>query len=540
MKFGTVPVAKAEGALLAHSLHIEKTVFKKGRKLSTADVGAIASAGIVTVMVAQLEADDIPEDQAAALIAAAVAGANSDVAAPFTGRANIYAKASGLLVYDLALLLALNSIDESLTIAALPGFARVAPGDMLATIKVIPFAVPAPVLDQAETLLAKSPRLISVHQFKPKRAGLVLTRFPSTKPSILDKRTKAIRDRVEALGGTLASPLIVGHRTDEIAAAISTLSKSGHDPILVFGASAIVDRGDVIPSAITALGGEVMHLGMPVDPGNLLLVGRLGTATVIGVPSCASSPKVNGFDWVLERHAAGLPIGRADIIAMGGGGLLKEIPSRPEPRDRTPVREANRIGALVLAAGRSSRMGGRNKLLEFADDRTIIARVVDQVLASRARPVVVVTGHMRAEIETALAGRDVTFVHNPDFADGLATSLAAGIAALPASVAGALVVLGDMPDIDTQLLERLIAAFDPKESRGIVVPTRGGRRGNPVLWARAYFPALQAIRGDTGARHLIGENEAEVVEIEAEGDAIFTDVDTPDALATWRRGLSPA
>ena len=543
MKFGTVPVSEAEGTLLAHSLHIKKTVLKKGRKLSAADVAAIAAAGVSAVMVAQLGPDDVAEDPAAAQIAAAVAGGNADVAAPFTGRANIYAKASGVLVYDQAKLLALNAIDESLTLAALPSFARVEPGEMLATIKVIPFAMPRRVLEQAKALLADAPPLIAVQAFQVKRAGLVLTRFPSTKPSILDKRIKAIRDRIVALGGTLAVPLIVGHQSDAIAVAVQTLSKAGLDPILVFGASAIVDRGDVIPSAITALGGKVIHLGMPVDPGNLLLVGRLGEATVIGVPSCASSPKVNGFDWVLERHAAGLAVGRREIIAMGGGGLLKEIPSRPvprdQPRDRTPTREANRIGALVLAAGRSSRMGERNKLLELADHRPIIARVVDQVLASRARPVVVVTGHRRVEIERALAGRDVTFVHNPDYAEGLATSLAAGIAALPGETAGTLVILGDMPDIGTPLLESLIAAFEPADGRAIAVPARAGRRGNPVLWGRAFFESLQAIRGDTGARHLIGENEAEVVEIEVEGDAIFTDVDTPEALAAWRRGFTP-
>ena len=223
--------------------------------------------------------------------------------------------------------------------------------------------------------------------------------------------------------------------------------------MIVFGASAIADRRDVIPSALEAIGGRIEHFGMPVDPGNLLLIGSAAGQPVLGAPGCARSPKENGFDWVLMRLLAGLPVPREDITGMGVGGLLMEIVTRPQPRDE-PVQPARNIAALVLAAGRSSRMGGPNKLLAEISGRPLVRIVAEAALASRARPVLVVTGHQRERVEAALAGLPVEFVHNPAFAGGLGTSLRAGIAALPAQADGAIVCLGDMPQVDATMIDR--------------------------------------------------------------------------------------
>jgi molybdenum cofactor cytidylyltransferase len=316
------------------------------------------------------------------------------------------------------------------------------------------------------------------------------------------------------------------------------MQSAGADPIIVFAASAIVDRGDVIPAGLVAAGGDILRLGMPVDPGNLMLLGRLGTTDVIGAPSCAASPKINGFDWVLERRLAGLEVTSADVAAMGLGGLLKEIATRPQPRegdeDAGP-RRAPRIAALILAAGRSTRYGGANKLLEDLNGAPIVRHAVRAALQSRARPVVVVTGHQGEQVSAALAGLDVRLVANPDYVQGLSTSLKAGVAALPADVDGVLVCLGDMPRITADHLDRLISAFAPKESRSIAVPVHNGKRGNPVLFGRSLFAEILEAEGDTGAKHLIGRHADEVAEVDLGTSAIFVDVDTPDALARLKQ-----
>ncbi len=541
MRFGLVPVGEAEGAILAHSVAAGGTTLKKGRQLSAQDLAAIAAAGIGQVMIARLEPGDVPEDAAAERVARAIGGPAVRIAEAFTGRVNLFAEAAGILTLDRTALIALNGLDEGLTVATLEPYARVAAGQMVATVKIIPFSLAEDLIARAEAL-ARSERLrLAVAPFMAKRAGLVLTRLPQSKPNVLKKREKAMRVRLAALGATLERVETVPHEAGEIGRAIAGQSAEGLDPILVFGASAIVDRGDVVPAGLVAAGGEVAHLGLPVDPGNLLMLGRLegqgAVRSVIGVPSCASSVKENGFDWVLERVCAGLEVDRAAIVAMAPGGLLMEIESRPQPRSgrATNAERAHpRIAALVLAAGRSTRMAPRNKLLEEVAGVPVVRRAVEAVIASQARPVVVVTGHEVDRVRAALAGLEVRFIHNEAFADGLSTSLAKGIASLPPDSEGALVVLGDMPVVEAGHLDRLIAAFAPEDGRAICVPVAAGRRGNPVLWAARYFSAMLDVEGDTGARHLIGAHADMVAEVEVDGEAVLSDVDTAAALAEVR------
>jgi molybdenum cofactor cytidylyltransferase len=196
------------------------------------------------------------------------------------------------------------------------------------------------------------------------------------------------------------------------------------------------------------------------------------------------------------------------------------------------------IACIVLAAGRSTRMGGANKLLADIGGKPMVRRVVEAALASRARPILVVTGHQAASVVAALAGLEVAFVDNPDYAVGLSSSLKAGIGAVPASADGVLVLLGDMPQITGAHLDRLIAAF-AAEDRAVIVPTHKGRRGNPVLWPRAHFAEMLQLKGDAGAKRLMAAHAADVREVDLGTDAIFADVDTAEALAQLRGGQTP-
>jgi molybdenum cofactor cytidylyltransferase len=342
-----------------------------------------------------------------------------------------------------------------------------------------------------------------------------------------------------ALGSTLLLERRCAHASAALSPAIGDAVAAGAELVLVAGASAILDRRDVIPAAIVAAGGQVEHFGMPVDPGNLMLMGKLGAVPVLGLPGCARSPKVNGFDWVLQRLLAELPAGPAEIMAMGVGGLLADIPNRPLPRalataevPSAPIQpRAPRVAALVLAAGQSRRMGTLNKLLIEIDGVPMVRRVVEVLGQSRAAPIIVVTGHEAERVAAALRDLPVTIVHNPDYAQGLSTSLRRGLPALPPESDGALVCLGDMPRVSAAEIDRLIAAFNPVEGRAICVPTRQGKRGNPVLWSRRFFEEMMQVAGDVGARHLIGAYPEMVAEVEMADDGVLTDIDTPQALA---------
>ena len=446
-------------------------------------------------------------------------------------------EARGIAVIDRLRIDRLNAIDEGLTLATVPPYQLVEAGQMVATVKVNPLSLPGTVIAVGVALAGEDGALVRVAPFRALDVALVLTRLPGLKEGVLDKTVATVRARLEALGSRLRREVRCAHDEDAVAGAIAELATTGAALILIYGASAIVDRRDVVPAGIVKAGGTIERFGMPVDPGNLTLLAHLGTTPILGLPGSARSPRPHGSDWLLQRLLAGLPIVASDIAGLGVGGLLKDVPGRPQPREgRTRAAPRPRIAAIVLAAGQSRRMGRRNKLLAEIDGAPMIARAVDAALAAKVDPVVVVTGHQAAKVRAALAGREVRFAHNPDYAGGLSTSLKVGLEALPAGADGALICLGDMPRVSARHLDQLIATFAPDEGRAICVPAARGKRGNPVLFASAFFAEMKESRGDVGARHLIGAHADEVCEVAIGDDGIFVDVDTPSALTALKTG----
>lgn len=532
MRFGPTRIDEAEGAILAHSLKLPGVAFRKGRIVTAADVALLRNAGIGEIVAARLDADDVPEDEAARTLARALAGEGVEVAAPFTGRCNLFARNSGIAGIDVDIVSAINAVDEAITVATVEDMALAPERAMLATVKIIPFSAPRAALQRCLDI-ARRGKAVMHAAFVPHKAALVQTTLPGLKPAILDKTENATRNRLAALGGTLEVTLRCDHAIGALAQRLRDLATQDVDPILVLGASAVVDRRDVIPAAIEIAGGKIERFGMPVDPGNLLLLGTIGGKRVVGLPGCARSPKLNGFDWVLQRIAANIEVDGDAVAAMGVGGLLAEVP-RPAPRDGSALPTAPRVCAIVLAAGKSSRMAPANKLFVEIDGTPLVDRAIEAATGSGCVETIVVVGNDAPRARSVLAGRDVHVVENPDFAKGMSTSLRAGIAAVPESCDAAIVLLGDMPGVGAAHVDRLIAAFAPLEDRAICVATRAGKRGNPVLWARAYFPEILALEGDQGARTLVRKHEAMVCDVEMDDDGILVDLDTPEALAAYR------
>jgi molybdenum cofactor cytidylyltransferase len=534
MKFGPASPADAIGGVTVHTLRQGSLVLKKGTTIGPAEVEALRHAGVKEIVVVRLEDGDVSEDAAAASIAQAVAGDGVHVERAFTGRANLFAARAGVLVVDRAAVDRINSVDEAITFATLAAYKPVVEGEMIATVKLIPFGVEARLRDAA--VAAVSGGVLRIAPYTIKRVGIVSTLLPGLASKVVEKTLRVTAERLAPAGATILAERRVPHDETALAAAIKELLGLGAELVIVFGASAIADRRDVIPAAITGIGGAIEHFGMPVDPGNLLLIGNAGGVPVLGAPGCARSPVENGFDWVLMRLLAGLKVTRAELTSMGVGGLLMEIVTRPQPRASLGADGNRTVAAIILAAGRSTRMGGPNKLLAEFRGKTLVRIVTEQALASKATAVIVVTGHQAAEVRKSLQGLKVKFVHNPDFAGGLASSVKSGIAAVGDDADGAVVCLGDMPLIDAHLIDRLIEAFAPDSGNLIAVPVSDGRRGNPVLWSRRFFKELMTLDGDIGARHLILRHSETVAEVPVEGHAAFLDIDTPQALEDARRG----
>ena len=535
MRFGPVPLAEAEGAVLAHSLAVAGGRLRKGMVLGAEELAALAAAGVTEVTVARPGSGDAPEDEAAARLGAALApdpeALGLHVSAPFTGRVNLTATVAGVLRVDRARVDAVNAVHEAVTLATLPDYARVAPRQLAATVKIVAWAAPETALARAEAALAEGPA-VRVHPVVLRTGSILLTRTRGMKAALLDKGAEALRARLASLGLSVADEARTAHETGALAEAVAAATG---DILLVLGASAPSDRADVGPAAVVAAGGRLERFGMPVDPGNLMFLGRLADGRpVLGLPGSARSPALSGTDWVLERLVCGLEVTSRDIAAMGVGGLLKEIPSRPQPRAGVAA-ERREVSALLLAAGSASRMRGADKLLEPVGGEPVLRRVARSLIDGGAAEVVAVLRPGDEGRRAALAGLAVRVVENPEAAEGMAASIRRGLAAIRPEADAVLLALGDMPEVGAEHVRRLIAGFDPAARREIVrAVDEAGAPGHPVLFGRRFFESLARLTGDEGAREVLRAHPEFVAEVATPGRGARLDLDTPEAWAAWR------
>ncbi|WP_209424966.1 molybdopterin-binding protein [Pararhodobacter sp. SW119] len=324
MRFGPVPLDQAEGGVLAHSLPVAGGRLRKGKRLEAADLAALAATGRVEVTVARLDPGDVGEDDAALALARAVAGPGLELQPVGTGRVNLLATGPGLARIDAARVDAFNAVDGAITLASVPRWQRMDPRGMVATVKIIAYAVPGAAIaracDAGAGALALAAPVIDTASLIQTDVGL---------GAHLEKGAEVTRARLERLGARLIEARTVPHRAEPLAEA---LAAAAGGIVLILTGSATSDAQDVAPAALRRAGGRLVHFGMPVDPGNLTFLGELGGRPVLGLPGSSRSPALSGSDWVLERLVCGVPVGPAEIMGMGVGGLLKEIPTRPRPR----------------------------------------------------------------------------------------------------------------------------------------------------------------------------------------------------------------
>lgn len=524
----------AEGIILAHTIRTPGKTFKKGRVLSSDDLLEIQSNCIEQVSGVRLESGDVDEDQAALELARALAGPFLRIGKAVAGRCNLYADCDGLANIEREVIDGINLCDSGIVVATLSERAECVQQQAVASIKVIPFAVSREQLDEALGVAAGGVSAIGLTPYQSMSTVLILTETTGLKESLLDSTSRVTRERIESLGGKLVSEARCGHTIEELGSALRSVQGVTPELILICGASITVDKADIIPSAIVNCGGTIDHFGMPVEPGNMLLLAHIGNCPVINLPGCSRSPKLNGLDWVMQRLAAGMPLGKKEILSMGVGGLIKDISHRWRMREQAMLIEQfqsqHKVAAIVLAAGRSSRMGEQQKQLASVGGIPMIRRVVDALMKSEILSTTVVTGACSEGVVQELRNCKVSVVHNADYRDGIASSLKRGLSSLPEGIDGVMILLADMPFIAATHINELLAEFNPATERDIVAPIREGRLGNPVIWSTRYVPAMMKLNGDRGARLLLDEFAANVWEVPMGDDAIFMDVDTLEEL----------
>jgi hypothetical protein len=338
MKFGPVQVTQAEGKILGHNISNPdgKRVLRKGKQLTSNDVNLLAATGRDMIYVAELMPGDVGENNAAERVARAVCGKKAQTTRPNVGRVNLQAGELSVLRVDASRLALINEC-EGITLATLPSHSVVPPKKIAATIKVIPFALPEAVVSKAEQIAADGGLIVKLYPLRRRSAALILSSSPFAKARVRRDFAPAIQERLEGLGSVLHTIDFVPleDETGEITLAemIQARAADGAQLIILAGETAIMDRFDIAPRAVERSGGDVTCYGAPVDPGNLLMLAYLDGVPILGAPGCVRSRKTNVIDWVLPPLLAGDHLSRRDIIHLGHGGLLEDIPKRPMPRE---------------------------------------------------------------------------------------------------------------------------------------------------------------------------------------------------------------
>ncbi len=339
MKFGPVPLKQAAGKILGHNIAGAngRRILRKGKPLTAEDINRLRELGRTSVYVAEIEAGDVDENMATYKLAKAVMGSGLRISGPSNGRANLFATHPGLLRVDVERLAQMNG-RPGITLATLIGDSAVRQGKMVATVKILPYAVPEADVRHLETVATQNGSILCISPFSRQRVGLILSGSPSARERIVHSFESALQQRLSALEATIRKVDFISLDDEagqtNLAAMIGQHLSEGIELIIMAGETAIMDRYDLAPRAVEQAGGEVTCYGVPVDPGNLLMLGYYGRVPIMGAPGCARSPKTNIVDILLPRLLAGDRLDQQTMVQMGHGGLLEDVPERPMPRSQ--------------------------------------------------------------------------------------------------------------------------------------------------------------------------------------------------------------
>ena len=495
MKFGTCPANEGLGHILAHSVNTGSKRVKKGKILNQNDIKLFQKAGIQEIMVARLEEDDLGEDEAAALLGQKISNVEPSlfVSSPFTGRVNIYASQKGLLEFDSERITAFNLVDDAITLATLPNLARVEKNQLIGTIKIIPYGVAKTKVLEASALLEG---VVEFKKVQIKQVDLIITTPTGEKDKLADKGIEVTAARLKGLGISLEQIFIERHEASSLQ---ESLKNTRSPLVLVLASTATSDANDTGPLAVKLAGGKVNRVGIPVDPGNLLFIGELGSQKIIGLPGCARSPALNGADWVLERIVCGLDLLPVDFAAMGAGGLLKEIPIRRQPRDRRrtgPLRP--NVQVILILDSR-----------EQCDDSQLAG-----ILASQVDGVSIV-GNLAMEDVVKYRNRENIRLVKIEGKPRKSHLVQEAMTSIPRKADAVIFVNASNVELTPVQINRLISAFSPEDGREICkFIGKFAPLGPPILFGRRFFENLRALESGLRPNDLLMEGKDYLVELE--------------------------
>ncbi|MFT6497506.1 MAG: molybdenum cofactor cytidylyltransferase [Alphaproteobacteria bacterium] len=533
MKFENKPVINAIGMVSAHSHSTASGRISKGTTLEKLHIDELISMGVSDINVYHLEEDDVEESKASLLIAKAIANESLKVSLAFNGRTRIYAEKDSIFLVNKSIVDQINQMDESIAISTLNDQDIAYKNDLVLSVKIITYSISNLLLNQVLDLIKKN-WVIFLKPFHPLSLAVIYTKSKNQKESLINNAKKTLSKRIEEFNSTISEIHECSHEYNEIKNAIDTVKKANIDLIVIFSASSVSDRRDIVPQAIESMHGKIIHFGMPVDPGNLTLFAQLDHVKIIAVAGSARSESLNGFDWFLNRLHAGIDINHKEINKLGVGGLLHDLRSysRRKKFEKTTNSRKKNVVAIILAAGQSTRMGDQNKLLLKINENSMIKDYINKLNQCNLANIIVVTGHESSIIKEDLSDTGVLFAHNKEHKVGISSSIKAGVSKLESHVDAVLICLPDMPFVSAHEINQLIDNYSTDKGQLICVPTSFGQRGNPVLWDKRFFNELMQLEGDIGAKNLIDKYKEYLIEVSS-GESVITDIDTKERYNSY-------
>lgn len=533
MKFSEKNVNKSLGLILAHSISKDNVKIKKGTILEKLHIKKLFEIGVKKIFTVKLDKDDIFENEAAKEIGKVFfSKENVRVGKSFSGRVNIFSTSLGIFNVNEKVINKSNSVNYSLTIATLSNNSVVSPGQIIATIKVIPYGVKKSVLNKFLKILNQN--TLTIFDVKLRNVSLIVTQRENNSNYLNDKIIDSVNHRLFKLGIRLNEIHFCKHDKNALA---NLLEKISFDLVLILLATATTDINDIGPSAIKLIKGKIIRFGMPVDPGNLLFLGQTrNEKMVIGLPGCIKSKSLNGADWIIERLVCGMTINNEMISSMGVGGLLKEISNRPRPRIIESFSKIKKIDIMLLAAGKSTRMQKEDKLLLKKNNKSLLQTSVEECTKANLNKVHVILGYNKDSRKKILKNFDVNVCFFEGYEEGIGASIRYGMQFIKPEVDAVIISLADMPKVKHDLYLRLIEKFNKNKNNEICrLFSSSEKAGHPILFSKRFFENLRSLTGDTGAKELIKDSQEYLCKIYCDDDSPIYDIDNIKDYDDWTR-----
>ncbi len=545
MQVNEVKVFEAEGLILANDIELKSSIIKKGTKLSSSNISSLKLAGLETISCYKPNKNDIDAKTAIGMVAAAITGNNTAYILNDDGYCHIFAEKNGIIDIDEVRINRFNNSHPDIFINTIKKDEIVKKDDLLAVIRIIPYLINIDEVNNTIHTNTGQGSLISVADFNIKTTTLIQTTMPDTEEQLTSSTKIYLEELLLKADCKLKSDIKCEHNSEDIANSIYTAINQGAEFIIISPAKPTYGKSDIIPTALKESAIDIYKIHIPVETGfDTILAYKGKRIPVIQIPHNYHLGNNDTINKLICKLISKQKFNIEDITQLGFGSLsiksniTNKTKSELLSGTSTKAKGKSTIAAIILAAGRGTRMGGNNKLLHEINDEPLFLQSIKSALKSKASPIIVVTGFEADRTEEYLRAYDVVILRNTGYKMGIKTSIDLALSSLPHSVDGALLIPADMPGITTEHIDKLIKSFKPNKKEALCISEFEGVKKNPILWPRNLFADANLIPDNSHLRPVFLEHTDYTKAVKTKNELDIIDINTPGDLIDYSKKVS--